>query len=121
MGLDLPCLAADRAAQEAADTRLRRAVEIARMSYKVVYGLGAARIQNACFAIKNIATTHDISKTSTAFNALNDQIRGHTRPWTCEKCSDPVCEHRLFTTLTGLRSSTTERPDLLAPTANLAD
>jgi hypothetical protein len=30
------------------------------------------------------------------------------RAWNCEKCSDPVCEHRLFTSLVDQRQA---RPD----------
>ncbi len=105
MGLDLPCPAADRTAQEAADTQLRRALDIARMPYKVVYGLGTARVQNALFAIKNIAFAYDKSRTSAVFDTERGQTKGRMRLWNCEKCSDSVCEHRLFTALTGLQSS----------------
>ena len=114
MGLDLPCPTADRTAQEAADTQLRRALDIAGMPYKVVYGLGAARVQNALFAVENIASAYDKSRTSAVFDTKRGQTKGQMRPWNCEKCSDPVCEHRLFTALTGLRSSRAPWPEMSA-------
>ena len=47
MGLDLPCPTSERAAQEAADARLRADLTQVGMGYRVVYGHGEQRIANA--------------------------------------------------------------------------
>jgi hypothetical protein len=62
----------------------------------VIYGQGLARLNNALLAMglppENEA---DWQRRELAQFALNE---GRT-PWLCEKCSDPDCEHRLFTGL----------------------
>lgn len=104
MGLDLPCAASHRAAQEACDARLRRALADAGCGYRVVYGQGSQRIDNALRAlnaIKKIAKSALPDCAEADFDS--DFGRDGTgrfarlRAWNCEKCSDPVCEHRLFT------------------------
>eukprot|EP01037_Dinobryon_pediforme_P004651 gene4651-4697_t len=55
MGLDQPCPAEERTAQEACDTRLRAALAAAAIPYRVVYGTGEQRTRNALIAIQNIA------------------------------------------------------------------
>lgn len=107
MGLDLPCPAARRPAQEAADARLRKALAHAEVGYRVVYGYGEQRLVHALQAIKSIARCRDIFTTG---GPLGSEIpsrtgeAGRLRAWNCEKCSDPQCEHRLFTALAGLRA-----------------
>lgn len=104
MGMDLPCPAADRVAQEAADADLRVALGRAGIGYRVVYGVGEKRVASALSAIKNIAITAYPSSGSAVFSSDSDEPTGRTarlRAWNCEKCSDPECEHRLFTALTG--------------------
>ncbi len=101
MGLDLPCPAEERPAQEAADARLRAALDGAGHAYKVVYGLGEQRIEHALNAIKNIAISAYPSSARANFYAKNSAQTTRLRAWDCEKCSDPECEHRLFTTLVG--------------------
>ena len=104
MGLDLPCAASARAAQEACDARLRRALAEAGTSYRVVYGDGSQRIANAIRAIKNIAVNAIPTSAEAQFNLDSGTDEGRfvrLRAWNCEKCSDPECEHRLFTGRTG--------------------
>lgn len=104
LGMDLPCPAADRPAQEAADAGLRAAMADAGVAYRVVYGVGERRIAHALDAIKNIAPGALPSSGSEVFPSGTDQHPGRAarlRAWNCEKCSDPECEHRLFTALTG--------------------
>lgn len=107
MGLDLPCPACDRPAQEAQDAALREALSRAGASYRVVYGHGEQRVKSALKAIKNIANTADQPSADSDFDATAEHRTGRTAPaarlraWNCEKCSDPECEHRLFTALTG--------------------
>lgn len=75
MGLDLP----GSQVHAADDARLRNALHQAGTVYQVVYGLGPQRLQSALAALGR----------APAVPTGNWQ-------WSCEKCSDPECEHRLF-------------------------
>ena len=78
------------------DTRVRQALEKAGIGYRVVYGQGLARLNNALLALGLAAEDEAVwRQRQSAQFALNE---GRT-PWNCEKCSDPECEHRLFTGL----------------------
>jgi hypothetical protein len=91
-GLDLACPAErptpeEPLSREAVDAQLRRALTQGAIAYAVIYGQGPARVQAA---LQAIASRRD------------DRIRpgaDRLRQWqsACEKCSDPACEHRLFT------------------------
>ncbi len=80
--------------REPVDAKVRAALANATLPFTVIHGLGGERLTNAWNAI-------------TAFADRADQVRSATssKPgdtgwaWSCEKCSDPVCEHRLFTEL----------------------
>jgi nicotinamide riboside kinase len=90
-GLDLPWvddgLQRDPAARGRTDELVRGLLAQAGIAYRVVYGSGEDRLRNA-------------------LAALPDPLRPpHASPrrawtWQCDKCSDPECEHRLFTALT---------------------
>ncbi len=54
---------------------------------RVVYGLGADRLANALAAVDP----------SAAVGAGARPVAAPRWQWNCEKCSDPQCEHRLFT------------------------
>lgn len=91
-GLDLPWIADGLQRQgpgtrEPADALVRGALERGRVPYRVVYGRGAERLANALLALGQGPPQGDAGQ----------------RPWTwsCDKCSDPACEHRLFTGLLG--------------------
>jgi nicotinamide riboside kinase len=71
------------------DTLLRQRLDEATIGYRVVYGLGHARLQNAMNCIAEYVHT---TRTS-SINASKKWV------WTCDKCSDPDCEHRLFSQL----------------------
>lgn len=108
MGLDLPCAASHRAAQEACDARLRRALADAGCGYRVVYGQGSQRIDNALRALNAIKTIAKSALSACAEADLDSDFGSdgagrfaRLRAWNCEKCSDPVCEHRLFTARAG--------------------
>lgn len=98
-GIDLPWVAGGLRdgphAQEPVDKLVRAALGRARIDYKVIYGSGAERLRNALMASDAILTPR-MQKNS-------DPI------WSCDKCSDPECEHRLFTGL--LRSKAAGRRD----------
>lgn len=108
MGLDLPCPAEDRTAQEAIDTQLRVALQAAGVTYRVIYGQDGTRVVNALNAIKLIAINAYPTGGEGVFDVENGMRAQRLRAWNCEKCSDPVCEHRLFTSLVDQRQA---RPD----------
>lgn len=99
MGLDLPCPPEERRTREAADAQLRAALADARVGYRVVYGLGERRIENALSAIKTVAISAYVSSARGRFDSNSTSTTARLRAWNCEKCSDPSCEHRLFTAL----------------------
>lgn len=91
-GLDLT-MAADGVpehqslAREAMDARLRQILTEHAMPYAVVYGTETQRSASALQAIAH----HKGSPVTRSAD--------RRRPWhgACEKCSDPECEHRMFT------------------------
>jgi len=97
MGLDQPTAqAAARQAQEQHDLQLRQQLHARGLPYRVVYGLGSVRLSNALLALGLPPADAEMQQTREA--AQFDLNRGLTH-WSCEKCSDPACEHRLFTGL----------------------
>lgn len=81
---------------EAIDTLLRQSLMQAGLSFQVVYGRGLTRLNNALMALGlEPADASRWQHRESAQFALNE---GRT-PWFCETCSDPDCEHRLFTSL----------------------
>lgn len=107
MGLDLPCPPEQQHAREAADVHLRAALAHTGRAYRVVYGQGERRIENALTAIKNIAASAYTTSTRGNFESDSSPRTARLRAWNCEKCSDPECEHRLFTALTARHTPTT--------------
>ncbi|SDP37550.1 Nicotinamide riboside kinase [Rhodoferax sp. OV413] len=99
MGLDLPW-AADPLrdgphSQAPVDVRLRAALARGNLPYQVVYGKNLARIQNALLAIESITAGAGEISARGRFSSKNSV----PWIWNCEKCSDPECEHRLFSSL----------------------
>jgi hypothetical protein len=97
MGLDLPWVADGIQrdgphVREGVDARLRAALARGDLPYRVVYGLGDARTQAALLAIESIAVELD-------FTRVSGRKDLQYRPWTCERCAEPGCEHRLFAKL----------------------
>ena len=107
-GLDWPCPPAEQESREQRDAELRRQLEATGTPYRVVYGSTTRRLATALVA----ALAQQAPGSSTAASPTRAPL-GHTdwraagdgdgplkmRSWGCEKCSDPVCEHRLFTSL----------------------
>ena len=88
-GLDLPWVADGLQrdgphVREPVDARLRAALARAGVAYRVIYGTGEQRLKQALAAIDG--------------NAARSHLTGTWR-WGCDKCSDPECEHRLFSGL----------------------
>jgi nicotinamide riboside kinase len=89
-GLDLPWvgdgLHRDAASRERVDEQVRSLLQDAGIPYRVVYGTGPDRLRNALACLPDPLRPADASPR-----------RAWT--WQCDKCSDPECEHRLFTSL----------------------
>ncbi len=108
-GLDLPWVADGVQrdgphTREATDTLLRAALDRASLGYQVVYGTGAARLANALHSIDAILSISSYAHgtKATANFSCEKQEKEQTKAvwaWPCGKCSDPDCEHRLFTRL----------------------
>lgn len=71
--------------REPVDAMVRAALTRASVSYAVVHGRGGERLASAWNAL-NLAAQSE-SRTSSGWR------------WSCDKCSDPVCEHSMFTDL----------------------
>lgn len=100
MGLDLPAtpdsrLPSSPATREAIDSLLRRELQAAGIAFQTVYGQGAGRLQAALRAV-GAALGREL---------LPDDplLREGSGRWACEACSDPDCEHRLFSALLARR------------------
>lgn len=90
-GLDLPWvddgLHRDPASRERVDQLVRSLLARAAVPYRVVYGSGADRLRNALAAFPE------------PFGLRPGEPSRRAWTWQCDKCSDPDCEHRLFTSL----------------------
>ena len=97
-GLDLPWVA-DGLHRDAAhpredvDALVRSLLQRAGIGFQVVYGQGDLRVQGAVAALR----------ASGVLPPAGGDAAEAGRPWVwnCDKCSDPACEHRLFTRLAG--------------------
>ena len=88
LGLDLPChTEAGSLSRDAVDARLRAVLTANHLAYTVIYGSGKDRLETALNAIAPMRQER--------IQPPNSGL-GHWQS-SCEKCSDPVCEHRLFT------------------------
>jgi len=96
MGLDLPWVPDglfrdSPAVREATDTALRRELHAAGIPFQTVYGQGDARLQQALRAMGPVLGQPLV--------APDRSLSEGRVAWNCEKCSDPACEHRLFSQL----------------------
>ena len=96
-GLDLPWVADGLQrdgphVREPVDTLVREILAKAGLPFRVLYGQGPERLANALAAL---------SPGADATVARSDPQRAAKTPWqwTCDKCGDAECEHRLFSTL----------------------
>jgi nicotinamide riboside kinase len=85
------------------DALLRQHLQTAGIAYEVIYGNGEQRTFHALQAIarqgQSLNTTNSIAPRADNTPA-NDSNALKRWQWRCEKCSDPDCEHQLFTRLT---------------------
>lgn len=104
-GLDVRCAPHHQALRERVDAELRAELAHRGLDYRVVYGHGEQRIAQALRAIKSVADKADGTSASGRFDTEKAQtppaMRRSRPAWSCEKCSDPECEHKLFTSLVG--------------------
>lgn len=91
-----PDLAPPSPEQHRFDSLLRHYMARAGLPFQVIYGRGELRLANALAALK--------AKTQ----AAPDVSPAKRKPWvwTCEKCSDPLCEHKLLSDLLAARRGT---------------
>ena len=97
MALDLPSTMEEEH-RDRVDASLRAAFTRSGTPYSVIHGRGPERLASAWNAINASAEA--------AGNASGrGRIGGEQRPWfwPCDKCSDPACEHRLFSDLVARR------------------
>jgi hypothetical protein len=94
LGLDGPLDAAARAWDAECRTRLAAQGH----SFQVLYGAPTERLQAALRAVAT-ALPHALRH---GLPPSVGERATRLRNWNCEKCSDPECEHRLFTALKGL-------------------
>lgn len=109
-GLDLPWVADgiqrdNPSVQAPIDAMVRSALSDAGFAFQVVYGHGEERLLSALRAIAPQTAINSIAGNAylTSTNCMKDMLKP-LRPqatwvWACDKCSDPECEHRLFTGL----------------------
>lgn len=83
--------------REPVDAHLRAALIGAGLGFSVVHGSGDERLQNALNAVDSIAPGARPADASARSDA------GPAWRWACDKCSDPDCEHRLFSELVAKR------------------
>jgi len=96
MGLDLPWVADGLfrdgpSVREATDRLLRREMEQAGIAFHAIYGREQERLSNALRIIGHRLGRALVPSPSAALARPPD--------WVCERCSDPDCEHRLFSRL----------------------
>ncbi len=97
-GLDLPWVA-DGIQRDGphvrarVDALLRAALEGHGIGYVTVYGSGAQRTANALRALERLLPGRP----------RRAQSKAPAWRWECDKCSDPDCEHRLFSALLAQR------------------
>ncbi len=84
--------------REPVDTLLRVALARGRIGYCVVQGSRDGRLRNALNAMDSIAVCASAPGVSGQFGSERAM-----RPRHCERCSEPDCEHRLFSALKGMR------------------
>jgi nicotinamide riboside kinase len=96
MGLDLPWRADSLfresvAVRDTIDTILRHELQAAQIPFQTIYGHGPDRLKQALRTVG--------SRLGRALVPGDPNLSEGRVPWNCEKCSDPACEHRLFTRL----------------------
>lgn len=100
MGLDLPWVGDglfrdSPTVREHTDALLRRELLAAGLPFQTIYGQGPLRLQSALRAVGRALGTELLPEDA--------PLRDRPGAWQCEACSDPECEHRLFSALLARR------------------
>lgn len=107
MGLDTSSKTA-RLTQEAADQFIRAALDRAGIAYRVIYGQGEERLQNAIHACESLFEQEMQAARGNRVSTEMVELENGNKigQWVrmCDKCSDPLCEHQLLTALLSRRA-----------------
>lgn len=108
MGLDVPwqpdgLFRDSPAVRQAIDRLLRTALQQAGLPFTPVYGQGGQRLAQALRAVQSLLGSR-LERPLVASDALLEEGSGR---WSCDNCSDPECEHRLFSSLVRQRGAGT--------------
>jgi nicotinamide riboside kinase len=87
--------------REPVDALVRAALARAGIAFCTVYGYGDARLNHAISALENTMNSIAKHQENTRAKGQFDSKKAAAWSWPCDKCSDPGCEHRLFTDLLG--------------------
>jgi hypothetical protein len=105
-GLDWPCPHAELDRRQREDAELRALLQRQQQPYRVIYGTPIQRVKSVLAMLPAACPTPEPSLPAAAAEASppagagpTAERRARMRAWGCEKCSDPECEHRLFTSL----------------------
>ena len=90
-----------------ADRSVRAALSAAAMAYDVLYGSHEELHSQALLLVHKRLTETGMAGLPSG-NASSPMPKAKPWVWLCDKCSDPLCEHRLLSTL--LASRLTEPP-----------
>lgn len=82
----------------AVDAMVRKALTGAGLAFSTVYGLGPVRLQHALQAIKTTKLIANYDHNTVTLAKHTAKVQPAWK-WLCDKCSDPVCEHQLFSQL----------------------
>ena len=101
MGLDLPwqpdgLFRDSPAVRDAIDRRLRQALQGAGLPFAPVYGRGPQRLAQALRAVQNRLGSSLGDRLARPLVDPDEVLEQGSGRWSCENCSDPECEHRLF-------------------------
>jgi hypothetical protein len=102
-GLDLPWVADGLQrdgphVREPVDALIRGSLARAQLPYHVVYGQGTERLARAVDAVDFVARGTPPGRAGGIYSPPE-----RLSAWSCEKCGDAACEHRLFSLLPGSR------------------
>jgi hypothetical protein len=94
-----------------AERLLRTDLHRHNISYQVLYGTSEECLAQALQTIQRRLPTQSFGEDS-APKAPADQTSSQNAKWVwaCDKCSDPLCEHRLLSSLLASRKSRTTEP-----------
>ena len=93
--------------REPVDSLIRKALTQANLPFKVIYGQGDVRLNNALMALREALSKRFPDNAADAVLNTSEQQRQDsqyglnkgTMAWRCDLCSDADCEHKLFSGL----------------------